>query len=247
MIKLENLSFRYADQWVLRGIDLHVKEGEVLGLLGATGCGKTTLLRCMNGIIPQAIRGEMKGKAIVDGKSTRQHSLKELASSVGFVFQNPESQIVRHTVEDEVAFGPQMLGMDAVEERVNEALDSLSINHLAKKSAHELSGGEKQKLAIASIISMRPKIILFDEPLSSLDQRGIDDFLNIIDTLTKKHTIVIAEHNSYALAPVLTRVAIIERGEIALEGKAEKILTEERLLEKLGIEPVPYAEIIRRR
>jgi energy-coupling factor transporter ATP-binding protein EcfA2 len=242
MITIEGLSFSYQTYPILRDIGLHVDDGEVVGLLGATGSGKTTLLRCMNGIIPQAVKGHMEGQVIVDGWDTREHSLAEFSKKVGYVFQNPNDQIVTHTVTDELCFGPRNLGILNYE-TVSDVAQEMGIIHLMHKSVHSLSGGEKQKVAIASVLTMEPTAILFDEPLSNLDFQGVRAFHGIISNALRDKTIVIAEHNSWLLAPVLTRVLVIDSvGRIAMDGPARKIFSRLDELKYLGIEPDPKEE-----
>src|SRR5689334_15422078 len=157
---VENLSFRYRDREsaAINDISFEAKPGEILLIAGASGCGKTTLLRCINGLIPRSYRGELAGRVLVNGEDVREFSLAKLAQTVGTLLQDPEKQILGAHVKSEVGFGPENLGLPAAEVnlRVAEALARLGLSHLRDRDTFSLSGGEKQKVALAGLLAMRP-------------------------------------------------------------------------------------------
>lgn len=215
----------------LRNVNIQVNEGEILGLLGPNGCGKTTLLLHFNGILqPQNGEIRFKGKRINYDKK----SLRELREKVGMVFQNPDDQIISPTVWEEVAFGPVNLGWneDRVNERVNSALSLLQITHLKNKPSHYISFGEKKKLSIASIIAMDPEVLLLDEPTSNLDPKSASRMMKIIYDLNKKKgkTIIIATHD-VDLAPVyVDKICLMMDGRIIKSGTPSEVLSDRELI-----------------
>ncbi|MCD6480424.1 ABC transporter ATP-binding protein, partial [Candidatus Bathyarchaeota archaeon] len=200
IVEVEGVTYTYpnAEEPALRGVTLTVDEGEFILLTGPSGCGKTTLCRCLNGLIPHFYSGEMEGEVRVLGLSTREHPPSELARYVGLIFQNPDNQIFSLTVEKEVAFGLENLGVERVEmrKRVDWALEVVGLSHLRHRLTNELSGGEKQRLAIASILAMRPRVIVLDEPTSFLDPKAAEHLFEILDLLNREYgmTIILIEH-----------------------------------------------------
>ena len=198
-LAVENLSFRYRDrsEYALRNVSFQVQPGEILLVAGASGCGKTTLLRCINGLIPRSYKGDLSGQVRLYGRDTSGLSMVEISQTVGTVLQDPERQIVGSYVMDEVAFGPENLGLprEEIMARVEEALRCLGIAHLKERETFYLSGGEKQKVAIAGTLAMQPSILLLDEPLANLDPAGAQEALRLIRRLADMgKTIVIVEH-----------------------------------------------------
>lgn len=188
-VRLEAVSYRYAQQcasaWSLRDVSLEIRAGEYVLISGPSGAGKTTLVRCMNGLIPHFFPGHYAGRTDICGDETTRLSLAAIATRVGTVFQNPEGQLLTTTVEAEVAFGVENLGIPPHEGRARcaSALRLAGLDHLRSRLVTTLSGGEKQRLAIASVVAMRPSILLFDEPLSNVDPHGIQEFLAQLATL----------------------------------------------------------------
>ena len=196
---VEKLSFRYRDrtELAIREITLSVGAGELLLVAGASGCGKTTLIRCLNGLAPRSYKGELTGKVLLEGKDTSGLSLARISQLVGTVLQDPERQILGSRVRSEVAFGLENLHLSRSEilQRVDEALNYLGITQLKNRETFSLSGGEKQKVALAGILAMRPKIVLLDEPLASLDPASALDTLTMVRRLVDQGmAVVMVEH-----------------------------------------------------
>ncbi len=196
---IENLSFRYRDrqETAIRDISFKANAGEVLLIAGASGCGKTTLIRCINGLIPRSYKGEMTGTVKVFGEDTAKWKLSQISQKIGTVLQDPERQILGTKVLNEVAFGLENLNIPREEilERVDESLRFLKIFHLRERETFTLSGGEKQKVALAGVLAMRPSILLLDEPLASLDPASAQDALDTARFLADQGmTILMVEH-----------------------------------------------------
>ena len=229
-LDIENLSFRYQrrDDFALHNLSFKVKPGEVLLIAGASGCGKTTLMRCINGLIPRTYHGELHGDIRVFGKSVADMSMPELSQQVGTILQDPERQIVGSYVLNEVAFGLENLGLprDEILQRADETLNFLGIAHLRDRETFSTSGGEKQKVALAGVLSMRPRILLLDEPLASLDPMSSHEALQFFRWLADQGiAIMIVEHR---VEDVLTihpeNVLYLENGEQLYYGAAEGLL-----------------------
>lgn len=196
---IEDLSFQYRNrpENALQEISLTLKSGEILLVAGASGSGKTTLARCINGLIPRSYKGKHSGKVLLHGKEVSKLDLVEISQVVGTLLQDPERQIVASNVLGEIAFGPENLGLsrEEINERIDEALYRLNLEHLRHRDTFALSGGEKQKVALAGILAMRPSILLLDEPLASLDPASAHEALTIFRQLADEGTsIVLVEH-----------------------------------------------------
>lgn len=198
-LAVEQLSFKYRDRpdYALRDVSFELEAGQIMLVAGTSGCGKTTLIRCLNGLIPRSYRGELEGRVCLHGEETNDKSLAAISQIVGTVLQDPERQILGSRVVNEVAFGPENLGLPPAEitARVDETLDYLDINHLRRRETFYLSGGEKQKVALAGILAMHPSILLLDEPLASLDPASAQEALRLIRRLADEgRAILIVEH-----------------------------------------------------
>jgi energy-coupling factor transporter ATP-binding protein EcfA2 len=196
---VKDISFRYRDrpEWAIHQVSFSLGPGEVLLVAGASGCGKTTLARCINGLIPHSYKGELQGSINLHGRETRTMSLSEVSQVVGTVLQDPERQIVGSSVLTEVAFGPENLGLprDEIGARIDEVLQRLGITHLKQRETFALSGGEKQKVVLAGVLAMRPSILLLDEPLASLDPASAREALALFRSLADEGTsILLIEH-----------------------------------------------------
>jgi energy-coupling factor transport system ATP-binding protein len=203
-------------------VDLDV-DGGVLLVEGGSGSGKSSLLRVFNGLVPHFHGGEVRGRAMVCGHDVTLTATRDLARSVGFVFQDPELQAVYATVENDVAFGLENLGVPrrTMIERVDEALTVTGIDGLRARAVATLSGGERQRLALAGVLAMRPRLLVLDEPLSQLDDRGVRGILGALDDVTRTGTaVVVAEHRRDALAGIATRAATVIDGRVVHDAPA---------------------------
>ncbi|ODR80597.1 hypothetical protein BG842_04025 [Haladaptatus sp. W1] len=218
-VEITNLNWRYlhADSNALDDITLDVGEGEVLGIVGANENGKTSLLKSISGMIPKSTDGVKDGNVKLYGTSVEEMNERELASTVGFVFSDPELQFTMMNVMDEIVFGLENLRLDVdeIDTRLHAAAEKVGIEDLLDKSPLELSGGQKQRVALASVIAMKPDIFVFDEPTNMLDPHGKAQVFEIISELIKEDkTVIIAEHDIEYLAPLADRLAFIDNGEI---------------------------------
>lgn len=219
MIKIENVSFAYPNEkdGGLKDINLTIEAGECVLLCGRSGCGKTTITRLVNGLIPNFFPGELSGKVDVGGMDVFQTPMYQIAVHVGSVFQNPRTQFFNVDTDSEIAFGIENEAVAPTElrKRVAETADKLEIKNLRGRNIFELSGGEKQKIAFASIYAMNPEVYLLDEPSSNLDMTSIDalrEHLRLIKRQGK--TIIIAEHRLYYLMDVVDRIVYLSQGEV---------------------------------
>ena len=241
--KLENVSYKYPleDREILKNINLDIKKGEFWAVIGKNGSGKTTLCNILRRFVPDFYKGELTGKIILENKELKDYYAKEIVQKVGFVFQNPFTQIsgVKETVFEEIAFGLENLALDAeyIRKRVDETLKLLHIEELRDKNPYELSGGQGQKVALASIIAMDPEIMVIDEPTSQLDPKGTEEIFEIIDMLKKEgKTIILVEHKIELIAEYAEKVVVLDEGEVILSGNTEDILKNKILMEKeIGI------------
>ena len=227
-VELLNVSFQYSKrkELALADVNLKIKRGEFVLILGRSGSGKSTLLRLLNGLIPHFYEGELKGRVLIDGMDTREHSVAELSRKVGLVFQNPDNQIVTLKVERELSFGLENLGVDPeeIERRVKEVIEWLRMQNLVDRFTDELSGGEKQLVAIGSILAMDPDVIALDEPTSELDQINAARIAGLVKRLNESgKTIIIAEHRLDLFVPLADRVVILSDGRVVLDGPPREV------------------------
>jgi len=233
IVEVRDLQYTYpnASAPALRGLDLTVEEGEFILLTGPSGCGKTTFCRCLNGLIPHFYSGELRGEVVVVGLSTRDHPTTELARHVGLIFQNPDNQIFALTVEKDVAFGLENLGVEKARMRkaVDWALGVTGISDLRHRATHELSGGQKQRLAIASILAMRPRVIVLDEPTSFLDPVGAERIFEVLDSLNREYrmTIILIEHRMDLAVRHVDRAIVFTGGKIVADGPPYEVFASE--------------------
>lgn len=248
MVSIEKLNFRYSDnqnsneKYVVENIDLNIKEGEFIAILGHNGSGKSTIAKHINVLLLPS-----HGKVIVDGLDTlNSNYLWNIRSNVGMVFQNPDNQLVATIVEEEVAFGPENLGIEPTEirKRVDESLEKVGMSEYVKKSTHMLSGGQKQRIAIAGVLAMNPKCIVFDEPTAMLDPLGRKEIMKNIIELNKKNgiTIVLITHYMEEAAEA-DRVIVVDDGHIVLEGKPKSVFSEVETIKKLGLDVPQVTEL----
>ena len=210
VIKIQNVNFHYngLERGGLKNINLTIKDGECVLLCGASGCGKTTLTRLINGLIPHFYKGELTGRVVVNGKAIREQELYSLAGLVGSVFQNPRSQFFSVDTDGEITFGPENIGLPEREilARKGRIVAELNLQSLMNRSLFRLSGGEKQKIACGSVAALLPEIILLDEPSSNLDWSAIRDLRDMLKLWKAQgKTIVISEHRLWYLKEVIDR------------------------------------------
>ncbi len=224
IIVAENLSHRFTNgRFGIKDITLSIHEGEFVVIAGPNGSGKTTFIRHLNGLARPT-----GGRVLLDGIDIAQNVIRA-RRLVGMVFQNPDSQIVGETVYDDVAFGPENLSLDRaeIEKRVNESLQSVGLSHLAEERPHLLSGGEKRRLAIAGVLAMRPRVIVFDEPFSNLDYPGVRQVLQQIVSLHQSgHTILVTTHDLEKVIAHSNRVILLSEGRVARDGAPDTVIKE---------------------
>ena len=230
LLEISNLSFRYPDspREAVADFNLAVDEEEIAVLAGPSGCGKSTLLRAVNGLIPHMYSGEYTGSVRVGGMVVGDSSMRDLAQKVGFLFQNPENQIFMFTVERDIAFGLENLGVPRQEMRgrVDEAMRLLDISDLALRAPHELSDGQKQRVALAGVLAMRPRLVILDEPTSLLDPKTAAELVDLVSRLRKElgTTFVVVEHRLDLLVKVADKLVVMSDGRKVLEGTPRDVL-----------------------
>ena len=229
-ISVKDLTYYYPRRGdpALVDINLEISSGEFVLITGPSGGGKSTLCRCLNGLIPNFYGGRLSGKINVMGIDVASATTSELSRHVGMVFQNPEDQITRMSVEAELAFGLENLGVEREEiyKRIREVAKLLRIEDLLNRSVEELSSGQQQKVAIGSVLVMRPEILVLDEPTSELDPRSARDLIDLIARLNRElgMTIVIVEHRLNFILEKADRLVIVNRGRVAVDDSPQKAL-----------------------
>ena len=241
IIQIENLTYQYAhtDKPALVDINLSIKKGEYLAIIGPCGAGKTSLALSLNGIVPHMTVGEMRGKVLVDGIDTTQTQVRDLAHIVGMVFDNPEYQLSQSTVLSEMAIGLENIGIprDEMLKRIAEALEIVGLSGLEERSPLALSGGQQQRLAIAAALSMYPKVLVLDEPTSNLDPMGKEEVFAVTARLNqeKQMTVVIVEHEVEVIASYADRVIVLDKGQIVNSGNVNDIFSDIDSLDGIGV------------
>ena len=237
--KIENVNYKYPleEKQALKNINIEIKKSEFWAVIGKNGSGKTTFCNMLRRFVPDFYKGELTGKITLEDKELKDYSQKELVQKIGFVFQNPFTQIsgVKDTVFEEIAYGLENLGLDKEEiiSRVEKILKLLEIEKLRDRNPYDLSGGQKQRVALASIITMDPDILVIDEPTSQLDPKGTEDIFKIINLMANEgKTIILVEHKLELIAEYAQNILVLDEGEIILSGKAEEVLNNKILLEK---------------
>ena len=237
--KIENVNYKYPleEKQALKNINIEIKKGEFWAVIGKNGSGKTTFCNMLRRFVPDFYKGELTGKITLEDKELKDYSQKELVQKIGFVFQNPFTQIsgVKDTVFEEIAYGLENLGLEKEEiiSKVEKILKLLEIEKLRDRNPYDLSGGQKQRVALASIIAMDPDILVIDEPTSQLDPKGTEDIFKIINLMANEgKTIILVEHKLELIAEYAQNILVLDEGEIILSGKAEEVLNNKILLEK---------------
>ncbi len=230
IIETANLTYTYpgVTKPSIDDVSIRIEKGEFTLITGPSGCGKTTLCRCFNGLIPHFYQGELKGKVTTAGQDVAKSFIYELAKHVGLVFQNPENQLFALSVEKDVAFGLENLGVPRqdMRKRVDEAMKLTGIYDLRERPPHELSGGQQQRVAIASVLAMQPEVIILDEPTSFLDPLSAKKIFEVIHDLNKSLgiTVVLVEHRLDLTAKYATHIIVMDEGKAILDGDPREIL-----------------------
>lgn len=236
MIQFDQVYFGYSeDQHVLQAINLSIRQGEFVALIGGNGSGKTTLAKLCNGLYKPT-----SGRVCVNGRDTKSSSVAELASIVSYCYQNPDHQIFQSTVWEEVSFGPKNLGLSAeeIERRVSEALQAVGLYHMRSEEPYFAGKGTRQKIAVASILAMKPQMIVLDEPTTGLDHRGVVEMMALISRLHREgHTILVITHDMRLVAEYAERVIVLHRGEIICDGSPQAVFARPDLLAVAQVEP----------
>ncbi len=251
LIKIRDLTFYYGDasRPALQDVNLDIEDGEFVLVTGPSGCGKTSLCRCLNGLIPHFYGGEIAGGLEVQGLDVMRHTTREMATRVGMVFQDPENQLVSMDVQREVAFGLENLAFprDVMAKRVEESLDTLEISGLRHRQVHELSGGEKQKVVISSVLALHPDILVLDEPTSELDPKGAEDVLSIVRRLNDELgiTVILVEHRLDRVVHLVDRMIVMDKGKIIADGNPRAVLSNGDIT-SIGAGVPPIVRIVQR-
>ncbi len=239
MIAVTELSVFYGKNSVLQNLSFSIEKGAFVLITGPTGCGKSTLALALSGLLSHTDGALVRGQVLVDGLDTQQHPIHKLAGKIGIVFQNPSTQLFNACVEEEVAFAPRNLGLpeEEVRRRAGVALESVGITHLSGRLVHTLSTGEKQRLAIASVLSLQPSALVLDEPTANLDWRGVESLVTTLAKLNREHrmTICVIEHRLPAFYPHASRVMILNRGRVVADGVPRKVFADKDRLIALGL------------
>lgn len=248
-IQIQGLTYTYPNSAspVLEDLDLEIKEGKFTAIMGRTGAGKTTLAMVSNGIIPQLMEGTLTGKVISGGLDLSKFRIQTITKNVGLVMQDPETQIFGRTVEEDVAFGPRnyLIPRDEIFDRIKLALERVRLEGYDKRLTSQLSGGEKQRLAIAGVLAMNPSIIVLDEPTSELDPLGREEIYATIQSLQKEQnmTIVAVEHSSQEICEKADELVVLQDCRIAWQGNPRDFFQDVALVNANGIKPLPVGEL----
>ncbi len=241
MIEIKELTFTYKDESrpALRNVSLTVPDGAFVGVIGPAGAGKTTLTRAVSGMIPHHYGGDFYGSVKVDGLDTVDTSLTDLSRLVGVVFQDVDSQIISSVVEDEILYGLENFGVphEEIPARLDFALEKTGIADLRGRSVSSLSGGQRQKVAIASVVALRPGVLVLDEPTGELDPVSSRQVFSLLRALNREYgtTVVIVEQKIMLLCEYADYLAVLDQGEIVRQGKTRDVLARAEELEALGV------------
>ncbi len=249
IIAFKDVSFWYGEtteEPALKEINLEIHEGDYVALLGLNGAGKTTLQLCINGVVPNSIVGEFAGEVVVDGHDTFETPVREMAKTVGMVFDNPEFQLSQMSVAEEIALGMESLGYsyEQMKETIAEVLKIVGLEGLEERSPFGLSGGQQQRLSIASALAMHPKILVMDEPTSNVDPIGKEEIFSVAYELNRERgmTVIMAEHEVEVMAQYANKVVVMDHGEILLNGAPQEVFSNVELIQDLGLRMPQVAE-----
>ncbi len=241
MIEMKDFSFRYTSgkRNALSNLNLTIEDGDFVGIIGNSGAGKSTLTYAINGIVPHHYRGDFYGSVMVNGLDTVEASPEKIADHVGSVFQDVDAQMVTSMVEDELLFGLENFSVprEEIENRVADALEQTGISDLRYRDLDTLSGGQKQKVAVAAILALRPRIIVLDEPTGELDPQSSEQIYSLLARLNREFgtTIIAVEQKIGLLCRHVKKLLVLENGEIMFHGPVRKVLENSRQMEEIGI------------
>jgi len=245
LLEFSDVTFTYAQQTdpAICDISAHIDDGEFVLITGPSGCGKSTLCRCINGLIPSFYGGSLAGTLQVQGKDAFHTPTSEMAKHVGMVFQDPENQLISTDVQQEIVFGLENMGVPRhlIAKRLEEVLDTVGIDHLRTRTLSGLSGGEKQKTAIAAILTLHPEILVLDEPTSELDPKGAEDILQLLKRLNEELglTVILVEHRIDRVLSAVDRVLILDEGSICYDGNPREWISQVgKSIPLIGIPPI---------
>lgn len=235
IIELKNFSFRYegAEELVLKNVTMTINEGEFVGIVGCNRAGKSTICKCMVGILPFVMGGQWDGEIVVDGKSFNQTKGENISDTIGIVFQDAESQFTQPTVEDELAFAMCNFGFEKelIRERILYAAEACGLMDLLDRSPFRLSGGQQQRLAVACILALQPRVLILDESTSQLDPVGRDDIFRLVGELNKLgKTVIMVDHNIEKIAECVDKVLVLHEGDMIAYDAPSRVFCQKELL-----------------
>lgn len=240
IIELKNFGFRYegSDEVVLKNLNLTINEGDFVGIVGCNRAGKSTLCKCMVGILPFVMGGQWEGEIVVDGKSFNETKGENISDTIGIVFQDAESQFTQPTVEDELAFAMCNFGFpkELIRERILYAAEACGLMELLDRSPFRLSGGQQQRLAVACILALQPRVLILDESTSQLDPVGRDDIFRLVGELHKQgKTVIMVDHNIEKIAECVDKVLVLHEGDLVAYDAPSKVFCQKELLNKNNV------------
>lgn len=243
IIRVEDVWFRYegADFWALKGVSLTIKKGELLAIIGQNGGGKTTLAKNLNGLLKPT-----KGRVMVDGLDTKTAPTHEIVKRVGYVFQNPSHQIFESTVWKEVAYGPTNLGLsqEEIKQRVEWALSEVGLQGYEQYNPYDLDYGKMKLLTVASVLAMKPQVLILDEPTNGQDHAGRRLLSNLSKKLNREgFTVILITHDMRFVAETVNRVILVSNGEILMDGSTREVLNAFDVLKKAAIKPPQIVQL----
>lgn len=233
MVKIEDLTVKYPDgTTAVDNITMNINDGEHLALIGANGAGKSSLILSMVGVLPS------NGSVEIDGVKLGRSTLTDIRRRAGVVFQNPDDQLFLPTIYDDIAFGPRNMGLDeeSIRYRVEDRLKLLGIEHLRDRTALKLSGGEKRMAAMATVLAMKPSVMILDEPTAFLDPKARRNLINVLKSLP--HTMLIATHDLTFAAEVCRRAVVLRKGGVFADGPTDELLFDDELMDAAGVESI---------
>ncbi|WP_408955529.1 energy-coupling factor transporter ATPase [Natroniella sp. ANB-PHB2] len=244
LIEIADLYYRYKKEqsWILKGVDLEVDSGEFVVIVGHNGSGKSTLAKMLNGLLVPN-----EGEVLVNGKATsREENIWEIRRQIGMVFQNPDNQLVANIVEEDIAFGPENLGLESavIKKRVEEALEVVGMNEFRRNAPHNLSGGQKQRIAIAGILAMHPKCLVLDEPTAMLDPVGRKEVMATVKELNQQLGMAVVHITHFMSEALLAdRIIVMDQGQIVLEGTPKEIFSQVDEIKKYHLDVPQSTEL----